>query len=118
MVGQTEETLTENRVPYEIGIARYREIARGAIMGATQGLLKILFHRENRKILGVHIIGHSAAELIHIGQSVLAFGGGLDYFVNTVFNYPTLAEAYKVAALDGYNKVGPDDSDTPLPAWN
>ena len=115
MVGQTEETLTDNRVPYEIGVARYREIARGAIMGATQGLLKILFHRENRKILGVHIIGHSASELIHIGQSVLAFGGGLDYFVNTVFNYPTLAEAYKVAALDGYNKVGPEDSETPLP---
>ena len=107
MVGQTEEALTQDRVPYEIGVARYREIARGSIMGATQGLLKILFHRENRKILGVHIIGHSAAELIHIGQSVLTFGGSLDYFVNTVFNYPTLAEAYKVAALDGYNKVGP-----------
>ena len=114
MVGQTEETLTENRVPYEIGVARYREIARSSIMGATQGLLKILFHRENRNILGVHIIGHSAAELIHIGQSVLAFGGGLDYFVNTVFNYPTLAEAYKVAALDGYNKVGPISGDAPL----
>ena len=117
MVGQTEETLTENRVPYEIGVARYREIARGAIMGATQGLLKILFHRENRKILGVHIIGHSASELIHIGQAALAFGGGLDYFVNTVFNYPTLAEAYKVAALDGYNKVGPEDSEFPFPDW-
>ena len=114
MVGQTEETLTENRVPYEIGVARYREIARSSIMGATQGLLKILFHRENRNILGVHIIGHSAAELIHIGQSVLAFGGGLDYFVNTVFNYPTLAEAYKVAALDGYNKVGPINGEAPL----
>ncbi len=115
MVGQTEETLTENRVPYEIGVARYREIARGAIMGATQGLLKLLFHRENRRLLGVHIIGHSASELIHIGQSVLAFGGGLDYFVNNVFNYPTLAEAYKVAALDGYNKVGPEDGEAPLP---
>ena len=114
MVGQTEETLTENRVPYEIGVARYREIARSSIMGATQGLLKILFDRENRKILGVHIIGHSAAELIHIGQSVLAFGGSLDYFVNTVFNYPTLAEAYKVAALDGYNKVGPISGDASL----
>ena len=118
MVGQTEETLTENRVPYEIGVARYREIARGAIMGATQGLLKILFHRESRKVLGVHIIGHSSSELIHIGQSVLAFGGSLDYFVNTVFNYPTLAEAYKVAALDGYNKVGPADSEAPLPYWS
>ena len=116
MVGQTEETLTENRVPYEIGVARYREIARSSIMGATQGLLKILFHRENRKILGVHIIGHNAAELIHIGQSVLAFGGGLDYFVNTVFNYPTLAEAYKVAALDGYNKVELDGAGAPPPA--
>lgn len=118
MVGQTEETLTENRVPYEIGVARYREIARGAIMGATQGLLKILFHRESRKVLGVHIIGHSASELIHIGQSVLAFEGSLDYFVNTVFNYPTLAEAYKVAALDGFNKVGPADSEAPLPYWS
>ena len=118
MVGQTEETLTENRVPYEIGVARYREIARGAIMGATQGLLKILFHRESRKVLGVHIIGHSSSELIHIGQSVLAFGGSLDYFVNTVFNYPTLAEAYKIAALDGYNKVGPADSEAPLPYWS
>ena len=118
MVGQTEEILTENRVPYEIGVARYREIARGAIMGATQGLLKILFHRESRKVLGVHIIGHSSSELIHIGQSVLAFGGSLDYFVNTVFNYPTLAEAYKIAALDGYNKVGPADSEAPLPYWS
>lgn len=118
MVGHTEETLTENRVPYEIGVARYREIARGAITGATQGMLKILFDRESRKILGVHIIGHSASELIHIGQSVLAFGGSLDYFVNTVFNYPTLAEAYKVAALDGYNKVGPEDSEAPLPYWS
>ena len=117
MVGQTEETLTDNRVPYEIGVARYREIARGAIMGATDGMLKILFHRESRKILGVHIIGHSASELVHIGQSVLAFGGGLDYFVNTVFNYPTLAEAYKVAALDGYNKVGPLETEAPLPDW-
>ena len=115
MVGETEETLTENRVPYEIGVARYREIARGSIMGATRGLLKLLFHRENRKILGVHIIGYSASELVHIGQAALAFGGGLDYFVNTVFNYPTLAEAYKVAALDGYNKVGPEGSESLFP---
>ncbi len=116
MVGETEEALTENRVPYEIGVARYREIARSAITGASQGLLKLLFHRENRRILGVHIIGHSAAELIHIGQAALAFGGGLDYFVNAVFNYPTLAEAYKVAALDGYNKVGPEDGEA-SPDW-
>ena len=115
MVGQTEETLTENRVPYEIGVARYRELARGSITGATRGFLKLLFHRENRRVLGVHIIGFGASELIHIGQSVMAFGGGLDYFVNTVFNYPTLAEAYKVAALDGYNKVGPAEGEAPAP---
>jgi NAD(P) transhydrogenase len=107
MVGATEEELTRKAVPYEVGLARYREIARGAILGDDSGLLKLLFHRENRKLLGVHIIGTSATELIHIGQAVLAFRGSLDYFVNNVFNYPTLAECYKVAALDGFNKIGP-----------
>ncbi len=88
-------------------MARYREIARGAILGDDSGLLKLLFHRETRKILGVHIIGTGATELIHIGQAVIALGGTIDYFVGSVFNYPTFAECYKVAALDGYNKVGP-----------
>ncbi len=107
MVGNTEEDLTRNRVPYEVGTARYREIARGVIMGDDSGLLKILFHRDTRKILGVHIIGTGAAELIHIGQAVFALNGTIDYFVDTVFNYPTFAECYKVAGLDGFNKVGP-----------
>jgi NAD(P) transhydrogenase len=107
MVGPTEEDLTKQGVPYEVGIARYREIARGAILGDAYGLLKILFHRETRKFLAVHIIGTAATELVHIGQAVLAFGGTIDYFVDNVFNYPTFAECYKVAALDGYNKIGP-----------
>ena len=105
MVGKSEEELTAGSVPYEVGTARYREIARGVILGDDSGLLKILFHRETRKILGVHIIGTDATELIHIGQAVLAFGATIDYFVNAVFNYPTFAECYKVAALDGFNKV-------------
>ncbi|MCH8205823.1 MAG: Si-specific NAD(P)(+) transhydrogenase [Chloroflexi bacterium] len=107
MVGKTEEELTKAGVPYEVGLARYREIARGNILGDDTGLLKLLFHRETRKVLGVHIIGTDAAELVHIGQAVMAFEGTLDYFVNTVFNYPTFAECYKVAALDCYNKLGP-----------
>ena len=106
-VGKNEEELTAQGVPYEVGVARYREIARGAILGDDSGLFKILFHRETRKLLGVHIIGTSATELVHIGQAVLAHGGTIDDIVNTVFNYPTFAECYKVAALDGYNKVGP-----------
>ncbi len=110
MVGRNEEELTAAGVPYEVGVARYREIARGAILGDDSGLLKILFHRETRRLLGVHIIGTGATELVHIGQAVLAFDGPIDYFVNNVFNYPTFAECYKVAALDGYNKVGPPPS--------
>jgi NAD(P) transhydrogenase len=104
-VGSTEEQLTEQAVPYEIGIADYREIARGQILGDTTGLLKILFHRETRQVLGVHIVGEGATELIHIGLAVLAFKGTLDFLVNTVFNYPTLAECYKVAALNGLNRL-------------
>jgi NAD(P) transhydrogenase len=92
-------------VPYEIGIAHYREIARGQILEDTSGLLKILFHRQTRKLLGVHIVGEGATELIHIGQAVLALGGSIDYLVSTVFNYPTLAECYKVAALNGLNRL-------------
>ena len=116
MVGKTEEGLTAEGVPYEVGLARYREIARGNILGDGTGLLKLLFHRETRKILGVHIIGTEAAELVHIGQAVLAFDGTLEYFVNNVFNYPTLAECYKVAALDCFNKIGPPDDESPPPA--
>jgi len=115
MVGRNEAELTEAGVPYEIGVARYREIARGAILGDDSGLLKLLFHRETRVLLGVHIIGTSATELVHIGQAVIAFGGTLDYFVDAVVNYPTFAECYKVAALDGYNKVGPPPGGAPPP---
>jgi NAD(P) transhydrogenase len=105
MVGAPEHQLTEERVPYESGIARYREIARGQILGDDSGLLKMLFHREDRRLLGVHIIGTGATELLHIGQTVLGLGGGLDYFLRTIFNYPTLAECYKVAALNASNKL-------------
>jgi NAD(P) transhydrogenase len=104
MVGRNEDDLTRDGVPYEIGVARYREIARGQIIGDTIGMLKLLFHSETRQLLGVHVIGEGATELVHIGQAVMAHGGKLDYFVDTVFNYPTLAECYKVAALAALNK--------------
>jgi NAD(P) transhydrogenase len=106
MVGRTEEELTRDGVPYEVGKALYREIARGQIIGDSTGLLKLIFHLETHQLLGVHILGEGASELIHIGQAVLAFGGPVDYFVNTVFNYPTLAECYKTAAFDGINRLG------------
>jgi len=105
-VGRNEEELTHDGVPYEIGKAQYREIARGQIIGDTSGLLKLIFNHETRELLGVHIIGEGASELIHIGQAVLAHKGTIDYFVNTVFNYPTLAECYKTAAFDGINRLG------------
>jgi NAD(P) transhydrogenase len=105
MVGPTEEKLTADRVPYEVGIAKYAELAKSMMLGDETGMLKLLFHRESRKLLAVHAIGERATEIIHIGQAVLAFGGSVDYFRDTVFNYPTLAEAYKVAALDGLNKL-------------
>lgn len=105
MVGETEEALTEKKVPYEFGVARYDEIAKGHIIGDRYGMLKLLFHRDSLDLLGVHAIGERAAEIIHIGQAVMAHQGKVDYFVNTVFNYPTLAEAYKVAAFDGLNKL-------------
>jgi NAD(P) transhydrogenase len=105
MVGPTEEDLTKQAIPYETGLARYRELARGQIMGQTKGLLKILFHRENLKLLAVHILGEQATELVHIGQAVMALNGTIEYFREAVFNYPTLAEAYKVAALNGFNKL-------------
>jgi NAD(P) transhydrogenase len=105
MVGETEMALTRAKVPYETGIARYREIARGQILGDENGMLKLIFHAESHKLLGVHIIGSGATELVHIGQAVIGLGGGIDYFMTTVFNYPTLAECYKVAALDAWNKL-------------
>jgi NAD(P) transhydrogenase len=104
LVGRNEEELTRDGVPYEFGIARYREIARGQIIGDTIGMLKLLFHSHSRELLGVHVIGEGATELVHIGQAVMAHGGKLDYFIDTVFNYPTLAECYKVAALAALNK--------------
>jgi NAD(P) transhydrogenase len=105
-VGRNEEELTQQNVPYEVGKAQYREIARGQIIGDVIGMLKLIFHRETHELLGVHIIGESAAELVHIGQAVLTFGGKIDYFINSVFNYPTLAECYKNAAFDGVNRLG------------
>ncbi len=106
MVGATEQELTAKKIPYEVGVARYSEIARGQILGDESGLFKMLFHRETRALLGVHCIGTQATELIHIGQAVLTLNGGLDYFLETVFNYPTLAECYKVAAYNVANKLG------------
>jgi NAD(P) transhydrogenase len=105
MVGRTEEQLTKERIPYEVGLARYAELAKGQMLGDDQGLLKLLFDPDSLKLLGVHAIGDRAAEIIHIGQAVLALGGTMEYFRDAVFNYPTLAEAYKVAALDGLNKL-------------
>ncbi len=105
VVGRNEEELTRDNVPYEVGKAYYREIARGQIIGDQTGMLKLMFHRENRALLGVAILGEGASELIHIGQAVLAHQGPVDYFVDTVFNYPTLAECYKTAAFDGVNRL-------------
>jgi NAD(P) transhydrogenase len=103
--GKTEEQLTDADVPYEVGLAYYRETARGQIRGDTTGRLKLIFHRDTREILGVHIIGEGASELVHIGQAVMILKGTIDYFAETVFNYPTLAECYKMAAFNGLNKL-------------
>jgi NAD(P) transhydrogenase len=105
MVGRTEEQLTKDRTAYEIGMARYAELAKGQMLGDEQGLLKLIFDPDSLKLLGVHIIGDRAAEIVHIGQAVLTMGGTIEYFRDSVFNYPTLAEAYKVAALDGLNRM-------------
>lgn len=105
MVGATEQELTEKGTPYESGIARYAEVARGKLLGDDTGMLKLLFHEETRVLLGVHAIGTGATELVHVGQAVLAFGATIDYFVETVFNYPTLAECYRIAALNGLNRL-------------
>ena len=104
-IGKTEEQLTGEDVPYEVGMAYYRETARGQIRGDTTGRLKLIFHRDTRKVLGVHIIGEEASELVHIGQAVMALGGTVDYFIDAVFNYPTLAECYKVAAFNGLGRL-------------
>ena len=105
MVGKTERELTEAKVPYEVGLARYDEIAKGQMAGDEAGMLKILFDPDSLNVLGVHAIGESATEIIHVGQTVLALGGTLEFFRDAVFNYPTFAEAYKVAALNGLNKL-------------
>ncbi len=105
MVGDNEEQLTEKGIPYETGVAGYKEIARGQLLGDDVGMLKIIFSPETRKVLGVHIIGTGATELIHIGQAVMALEADVDYFVDSAFNYPTLAECYRVAALNGINKL-------------
>ena len=105
MIGKTERQLTEEKIPYEVGIARYEELARGQILGDQTGRLKLLFDPRNLKLLGIHIIGEGATELVHIGQAIMNTGATIEYFRDTVFNYPTLAEAYKVAALNGLNKL-------------
>ena len=104
-VGRTEDQLTDACVPFEVGVSRYRELARGQIVGDSYGVLKLLVSPQDRKLLGVHVFGTSATELIHIGQAVMGCGGTVDYLVDAVFNYPTLAESYKVAALDATNKM-------------
>jgi NAD(P) transhydrogenase len=108
-VGRTEEELTAAAVPYEVGISRYRELARGNILGDTYGMLKLLVSPSDRTILGVHVLGTNATEVVHIGQTVMGLGGTIDYLVGAVFNYPTLAESYKVAALDARNRLAAVD---------
>ncbi|HEX8339517.1 MAG TPA: Si-specific NAD(P)(+) transhydrogenase, partial [Tepidisphaeraceae bacterium] len=105
MVGRTEGQLTAAGIPYEAGLAEYRELARGQLLGDEDGILKLLIHQDTHEILGVHVIGTGATELVHIGQAVMAYKGTVDFFINNVFNWPTLAEAYKVAALNGLNKL-------------
>lgn len=105
MVGKTEEELTAEGIPYEAGVANYREVARAQLIGDDQGILKLLIHQQTHEILGVHAIGTGATEIIHIGQAVMAHGGKAEFFVDNVFNFPTLAEAYKVAAYNGLNKL-------------
>jgi NAD(P) transhydrogenase len=104
-VGRSEADLTADSVPYEVGLSRYRELARGQIVGDSYGMLKLIVHSVDRSLLGVHVFGTGATDLVHIGQAVMGCGGTVDYLVNTVFNYPTLSEAYKVAALDATNKL-------------
>lgn len=103
--GKTESELTTGSIPYEVGISRYRELARGAIVGDSYGMLKLLVSSADRTLLGVHLFGSGATDLVHIGQAIMGCGGTVDYLVDTVLNYPTLSEAYKVAALDVTNKI-------------
>jgi NAD(P) transhydrogenase len=103
--GKTEAELTDSSTPYEVGMSRYRELARGAIVGDSYGMLKLLVSTEDRTLLGVHVFGTNATDLVHIGQAIMGCGGTVDYLVDTVLNYPTLSEAYKVAALDVTNKI-------------
>ncbi|MBI1911361.1 MAG: Si-specific NAD(P)(+) transhydrogenase [Deltaproteobacteria bacterium] len=105
MVGATEDDLTAKGVPYEVGVAYFQEVARGQIIGDVHGMVKLIFNRQTRQLLGTHIIGEKASELIHIGQAVMNYGGPVDYFKDVVFNYPTLSDAYKEAALNGLNKL-------------
>ena len=104
-IGKTEDQLTAECVPFEVGVSRYRELARGQIIGDSYGVLKLLVSPEDHTLLGVHVFGTGATELVHIGQAVMGCGGTIDYLVDAVFNYPTLAESYKVAALDATNKM-------------
>jgi len=106
MVGITEQQAIEQGIAYETGIARLRETGRGHIMGLQEGILKLVIALDDHRLLGVHILGEGATELIHIGQTALNLGGNLQYFLETVFNYPTLAEAYQIAALDAWNRIG------------
>jgi NAD(P) transhydrogenase len=105
MVGRNERQLTAAKIPYEVGIARFAELARGQMIGDRTGMLKLLFERKSLAILGVHVIGDGATELVHIGQTAMALGGTVEFLRDAVFNYPTLAEAYKVAAFDGLNRL-------------
>ena len=104
-IGQTEDELTRDCIPFEVGVSRYRELARGQIIGDSYGVLKLLVSPVDRTLLGVHVFGTGATELVHIGQAVMGCGGTVDFLVDAVFNYPTLSEAYKVAALDASNKI-------------
>jgi NAD(P) transhydrogenase len=104
-VGMSEEEVRRREIPYECGIARFRETSRGHIMGLNTGMMKMIFSVKTRRLLGVHIVGEGATELIHIGQAVLNLKGTIDYFIENTFNYPTLAEAYKIAGLDAWNRM-------------
>jgi NAD(P) transhydrogenase len=108
-VGQSEEQVRESGIAYEVGVARFRETSRGHIMGVNSGFLELLFALDSRRLLGAHIVGEGATELIHIGQAVINLGGTVDFFVDNTFNYPTLAEAYKIAGLDAWNRMGRGD---------
>lgn len=104
-VGKTEGEFTTEGIPYQVGKAFFKETSRGAIMGALDGMMKIMFHQETRKMLAVHVVGEGATQLVHVGQAVIELGGTVDYFVDKVFNYPTLAETYKYAAYNGLNRL-------------